>query len=138
MTAITPRKGKPFTPDMSKRPRILVVEDDVLVAVMIKNLLEETGCDLVGPVVDLCVVVASAGAGAIEAAIIDHVRDSDDRDYIVEDFLARHGVPFGFVLGQSSVVAERHSRRPFVCKPFAVEELYELLSKLLTEPSAST
>ena len=78
--------------------RILVVDDEVLVAMLITDMLETLGHEVVGPAHDLEEGLALAGAGVIDCAILDitlHGRSSMP----IADALRQRGVPFMFASG---------------------------------------
>ena len=51
--------------------RILVVEDEMLIAVMIEETLQDLGCVVVGPVAKLDAALRLARDEALDAAILD-------------------------------------------------------------------
>ena len=122
---------------MDQRPRVLVVEDDGLVAIVVKTLLDEIGCEVVGPLVDRAAAVTAAVSGSLEAAVVDHIRDGE-LDYAVEDALARNSIPFGLVIGPTSRIAARYRDRPTIVKPFTMEGLYAFVAAVFEAPNAST
>jgi len=130
MATITPLPGKPFTPNGRDRPRVLMVEDNALVAIMIKNFLGQIGCAVVGPFTDIDVAMITAQVEPIDAAIVDHVRDGDHR-YAVEDVLTLSQIPFGGVFAAPPEGSDRYRNRPFIIKPFSVEQLYTFVAELL-------
>ena len=54
----------------SRKPRILVVEDEPLIALFVKELLDDLNCECVGPIKDLPTAVHSARNGSFDAAIL--------------------------------------------------------------------
>ena len=84
--------------------RLLVVEDDYMVAVQMAQSLEELGAEVIGPVgsvEDALVMVETADAG-VDAAVLD-INLHDERVYPVADALAARGVPFVFVTGYDAL-----------------------------------
>ncbi len=110
--------------------RVLVVEDDLLVAQSIASHLQAMGCEVIGPVAtsdDACALVKSR---PIDAAILD-VNLSAGTSAPIARALAGRRTPFVFVTGYSSLKAlpdELRGRR-VLCKP--VDR--EMLSRALRE-----
>jgi DNA-binding LytR/AlgR family response regulator len=84
--------------------RLLVVEDDYMVAVELARSLEEMGAQVIGPVgsvKDALAMVEMADA-RVDAAVLD-INLHDERVYPVADALAGRGVPFVFVTGYDAL-----------------------------------
>jgi CheY-like chemotaxis protein len=80
-------------------PRILIVEDDVVVALHEEDLVRSLGCEIVGPVGridDALRVVQTAG---IEGAVLDIHLNGNATSYPVAAELENRGIPFIFVTG---------------------------------------
>jgi CheY-like chemotaxis protein len=115
--------------------RVLVVEDEALVAIFLEDMLKELGCEVIGlaPRVDAARKVMDKKK--LDCAILD-VNINGEMIYPLAEVLAKRDIPFLFVTGydQRSVVPEfRH--RPVLQKPFRLSELRELLTGL-TPPRA--
>jgi CheY-like chemotaxis protein len=80
------------------RPRVLLVEDEALVAMMVQECLAEFGYQVIGPICTASEAVAKAKDGRFEAAVLD-INLGDGAVYPVADILAARGVPFVFVTG---------------------------------------
>ncbi|WP_043838681.1 response regulator [Muricoccus aerilatus] len=120
-------------PDLSGR-RILVVEDEALIAMLIEDSLHEAGAEIIGPapsaVEALGLIGAARVGGLLDAAVLD-VRLQDGTSLIVADKLAALGVPFVFVTGYENVRLGSHGGAPVLVKPVASEELVATLADLL-------
>jgi CheY-like chemotaxis protein len=114
--------------------RVLVVEDEALVAMLVAEELRGAGAEIVGPApsVDdaLRLVEAAAADGGISAAVLDinlggqHVAPLADR-------LAALGVPFLFATGYGeNRDARGHDAAPVVEKPFDRERLVASVAAL--------
>lgn len=102
--------------------RILVVEDESLVAMLIETILEDLGCIPVGPAanVDEGLALAS-GDGAIDAALLD-VNVSGQQVFPVAEALEARGVPFVFSTGYGEAgLPDAWRGRPTLQKPFTEE-----------------
>ena len=76
--------------------RILVVEDEMLIAVLIEQILEELRCVVVGPVAKLDAALRLASHEALDAAILDVSIRGGHVHPVAEQLLAR-GIPFVLV-----------------------------------------
>jgi CheY-like chemotaxis protein len=117
--------------------RVLVVEDEFLVATLIEDMLVAAGCVVAGPIPRLSEAVDAVGSGTFDAAVLD-VNLGGDRVYPVADALSRRNIPFVFVTGYSSGGLPReYNGRPRLCKPFKMADLLDTLSSVVARPSAS-
>jgi CheY-like chemotaxis protein len=103
--------------------RILVVEDEMLVSMLVTDLLEDFGCTVVGPVARLPAALEAAAADGFDAALLD-VNLAGVRVFPVADVLAERGIPFVFVSGYGELDSDgQHEGRPVVQKPFSPDAL---------------
>lgn len=80
--------------------RILVVEDEFLIAMHIVDILEDDGYQVVGPVASLSEAIDIATGEALDGALLD-VNIIGGRVDHVADILDGRGVPFMFVSAYS-------------------------------------
>jgi CheY-like chemotaxis protein len=78
--------------------RVLVVEDEMIVAWLLQDMLADLGCAVVGPAARVAQALAMIDAEAIDAAVLD-VNLNGQKSYPVADALAARGVPFVFSTG---------------------------------------
>jgi DNA-binding response OmpR family regulator len=117
--------------------RVLVVEDEFLVATLIEDMLLAAGCVVAGPIPRLSEALDAVGSGTFDAAVLD-VNLGGDRVYPVADALSRRNVPFVFVTGYSTgVLPSEYDERPRLCKPFKMAELLGKLSSVVAPSDAS-
>lgn len=114
--------------------RVLVVEDEYLVAVLIEEILESAGCVVSGPIPRLSEALEAADHDDFDAAVLD-VNLGGDRIDPVAEALSRRNVPFVFVTGYGEgVLPKEFAKRPRLCKPFRMAELLGALSNILKPP----
>jgi CheY-like chemotaxis protein len=111
--------------------KILIVEDDPLVAMMLEDALGALGHDVAGPASDIAAALDHAAAGEFDAAIVDVYLGSGSPCDAVAEALAARSIPFlvatgGFV-GQPGPC---WSDRPILAKPFTIDSLEAALSGL--------
>lgn len=98
--------------------RVLVAEDEYLVAREIRGVLAGAGCAEVRLVASLAEAEAIAEAGDLDAALLD-VKLGERDVYPLAERLDRHGVPAVFVTGYASEAVPPHlAHLPLIQKPF--------------------
>jgi DNA-binding response OmpR family regulator len=113
--------------------RILVVEDEFLVATLIQDILEAAGYVVSGPIPRLAEAVKAAEVDACDAAVLD-VNLAGHRVFPVAEVLSRRQIPFVFVTGYGSdTLPAEHHARPSIRKPFRNQELLNVVSELVNE-----
>jgi len=111
------------------KPRVLVVEDEALVGIMIQECMTELGFQIVGPVCTASDALAAAEDGEFDAAILD-INLGDGMVYQVAEILARRHVPFVFVTGyDADSVDSRFREIPVLQKPVEREMLQKLFAQ---------
>src|SRR5215469_6180465 len=78
--------------------RVLVVEDEFLVAVLIEDYLRELGCNIVGPAARLASAQMLVDQAAFDCALLD-INVAGEKIYPIAAALAERGVPFAFLTG---------------------------------------
>jgi len=116
-------------------PRILVVDDEPLVSMLVENWLVELGCEVVGPARSVEQGLDMAGSAALDGAILD-VNLSGRNSYAVAEVLKQRGVPFAFATGDGSINAESSGFADpiLLSKPFDFEGVKTVLDRLLERP----
>ena len=120
-----------------RRRRILVVEDDALLAWAYEQMLEDVGVDVVGPAATLQDAAQQAASRDIEAAVLD-IRLGDDEVWPVARLLAERNIPFVFCTGQfnAGTLPAEWSGRPVLTKPVAPDRVLRTLGDLLAAKDA--
>ncbi|MCC6920164.1 MAG: response regulator [Alphaproteobacteria bacterium] len=112
--------------------RILVVEDEAIVAMLLENILEDIGCTPVGPALTLEQAhTLSTAEEPPDAAILD-VNLRGERVYPVAEVLRDRGVPIIFATGYGEGGLDSAWRgRPTVQKPYTMDDIVRTLSRVL-------
>lgn len=109
--------------------RVLVVEDETLVAMLLEDMLADHGCVVAGVaarIAQALEMVADDGL-AIGAAILD-VNLAGQPSFPIAEALAAKGVPFVFATGYGAGgLPEAWRGRPTLQKPFGHEEVGRML-----------
>jgi PAS domain S-box-containing protein len=123
--------GSPIALKRTERPRVLLVEDEALVGIMIQECLTEFGFQITGPVCTASEALSAAKDGHFDAAILD-INLGDGSVYRVAEILSARGVPFIFVTGyDSDSVDSRFQEVPVLQKP--IER--QMLQKIFAAPA---
>jgi PAS domain S-box-containing protein len=119
-------RGSPVALKVVGKPRVLLVEDEALVAMMIQECLSEFGYQVVGPICTATEALAKAKDGHFEAAVLD-INLGDGAVYPVADLLSDSGVPFVFVTGyDADSVDSRFRHVPILQKPIERDMLKKI------------
>ena len=114
------------------RKRILLVEDEWMIASHIQPIVHNAGFEVVGPVGELAPALALAHSEEISAALLDIELGPSVDVYPVADALHGRRIPFAFVSSRPrDQIAPEHSDRPLVAKPFepaAIEMILTILA----------
>lgn len=109
--------------------RILVVEDEPIVAMCLEDILEGLGCLPVGPASRLGEGLALAEAGGLDAAILD-INLGGERSTRIADSLRRQSIPFAFASGYGAA-PEGFEGLPLIEKPYREADVVAALTALL-------
>ena len=117
--------------------RILVVEDEAAISLLLEDMLLDLGCEVVGPAGRLATALDLAANEAFDLAILD-VNIAGESIYPLVEALEGRKVPFVFSTGYGSGgIKDAYRDRPVVQKPFAQADLHQtLLTALRDERSA--
>ena len=108
--------------------RVLVVEDELLVSMLVEDMLLDEGCVVVGPFARVPdALVAARSEIIIDLALLD-VNVAGEKVYPVAEALEARGVPFLFVTGYGDSALPPTRPHWVACsKPFRTSKLTELL-----------
>ena len=103
--------------------RALVVEDEIMVAMYVEDLLSELGYEVAGLATSLEQALSLAKAGGFDFAVLD-INLAGQASFPVADVLRERGIPFLFASGSSSKgVSEEHRGAVRIQKPFLSRDL---------------
>jgi HAMP domain-containing protein/two-component sensor histidine kinase len=109
--------------------RVLVVEDEPLVAMNLSKSLAELGFSVVGPYSTLAKAAAAAVEMEVDGALLG-VNLSGENVYPVADILASKNVPFAFITGYGEeALTSKYTDAPVLQKPVDQRTLKNLLAQ---------
>jgi len=115
--------------------RVLIVEDELLVALLLEDFLLELGCTILGPFGSVAKAMDAARTEAFDLAVLD-VNLAGEKVYPVAELLTERRIPFLFLSGYGDEAIPADRREWTVCaKPFKGADLAAMLSAALQAPA---
>jgi CheY-like chemotaxis protein len=107
--------------------RVLVVEDEAAISLLLEDMLLDFGCEVVGPAARLSAALDAVTKEQIDIAILD-VNLAGEPIYPVAEALEARSIPFVFSTGYGSQgIKDAYRDRPVLQKPFAQHDLKQKL-----------
>ena len=115
--------------------RVLVVEDEMMVSMLIEDMLTDLGCTIVGPASRLDEALQLAGEAELDCAVLD-VNLGGQPIFPLADLLRQMGRPFAFATGYGDAgLRDVDKGSPVLQKPFREGDLARVLGELSTAVS---
>jgi CheY-like chemotaxis protein len=128
--ALTSDRRHPTNDISAPARRVLVVEDETAIAILIERRLQQLGYVVVGPVSKLKDALLLAASGGFDAAVLD-VTIRGGNVYPVAEALLARGIPFVLASGYSEwALPETLRGQPRLTKPFRMDEFDEQIALL--------
>jgi CheY-like chemotaxis protein len=107
--------------------RILIVEDEAAISLLLEDMLLDFGCEVIGPAARLSAALDAVSREQVDLAILD-VNVAGEPIYPVAEALAKRSIPFVFSTGYGSAgIRDTFRDRPVLQKPFAQNDLKQKL-----------
>ena len=111
--------------------RVLLVEDEPLVSMMLADMLAAFGHKVDGPYNRFSDAMLAAKSNNLQAGILD-VNLGGEKTYAVADILADRKIPFAFVTGYGpDTIISEFSHAPVLQKPIEAAKLHALLQQIV-------
>jgi DNA-binding NarL/FixJ family response regulator len=118
--------------------RVLVVEDEFLVAMDIEAMLRELACEVVGPIGNLASALQAAREETLDLALLDANLGGEPVTAVAEALIAR-AVPIVFCTGyQVENLCSRYPATSTLMKPFQLADLRTALECALASGSGAS
>jgi two-component sensor histidine kinase/DNA-binding response OmpR family regulator len=123
----------PLGPRLIRGNRILLVEDEPLIAMMMKEALSELDYDVRGPISSVDDALSEIANGTVDGAVLD-INLGGTSAYPVADALVARDIPFVFITGYARQGVEaRFSQTPVLSKPVDRELLQASFARPASE-----
>lgn len=111
--------------------RVLLVEDNFIVALDLADLVREAGDEPIGPVASVQDGLAALEQDGVEAAILD-INLGGENALPLAHRLKEQGIPYAFATGYSpdDVIPPEQAEAPVLAKPYSGADVRTLLAKL--------
>ncbi len=110
--------------------RVLVVEDEMMVSMLIEDMLSDLGCVVIGPASRLDEAIELANSTELDCAVLD-VNLGGQPIFPLADILRAKGAPFAFATGYGDAGLRDVDRgSPVLQKPFREGDLARVLGLL--------
>ena len=117
------------------KPRVLVVEDETMVSMLLEDMVCDLGAELIGTAAKFDNAMTLALQGDFDLAVLD-VNLDGLVVYPIADILRHRGIPFIFVTGyDSSVVPQRYQDVCVLSKPFSHQIFSDAVRGVFSETS---
>lgn len=111
--------------------RVLLVEDEPLVSMMLADMLSAFGHKVDGPYSRFSDAILAAKSNNLQAGILD-VNLGGEKTYAVADILTDRKIPFAFVTGYGpDSIVSAFSHAPVLQKPIEAAKLHALLQQIV-------
>jgi len=122
----TPLTGPPLNGAV---PSVMIVEDEMLVALDLQESIKSLGYDVVGPYASLADAIEGAETQAVDFAILD-LNLNGEMTYDLADELVKRGVPIVFTTGyEADAITSRFRNCRVLNKPVVKDVLEGLLKE---------
>lgn len=113
--------------------RLLIVEDEALIAMMIQDVIRDAGAEVVGPAANVDMAMSALREQAVDGAILD-VNLSGQRIDPVANALRARKIPFLFLTGYGkSGIGERFPSATVITKPFNDVDLLKTVDRVIVK-----
>lgn len=117
---------------MADADRILLVEDDVLIGMMLVDMFDALGLPEPAQATTNDEALAIIAAESIGGALVD-INLGDEKGWPIADALAARGIPFAFTSGGGDIIPAEHAQRRLVAKPFRISDIEAVLDEFSAE-----
>ena len=111
--------------------RLLIVEDEPLIAMMVEDYAIELGCRSYQTAGTETLALTLIRDYVPQLVLLDCSLSHAGPRFIVADALDDHSIPFIFTSGHSSdILPVRHKGRDFLVKPFSIDDLRDAILRI--------
>ena len=108
--------------------RVLVIEDETLIGILLEDMISELGASFVGPFTSLAAALEAAHRDDFDVALIDMNLGGERADEVAR-LLARRSIPFALVSGDPGMALEL-GQTDTLPKPFTFDDIGRVIGRL--------
>jgi DNA-binding NtrC family response regulator len=113
--------------------QVLLVEDEVLIALDLQNALESCNCDVVGPTSSIRAATELINAHHVDVALVDLYLSDGNAEPLLA-LLEKKGIPFALCTGaEPRAMQKRFPRMLIMRKPYIFDHACEVVDKLIEQ-----
>ncbi len=112
--------------------RILIVEDDVLIGMMLVDMFDALDLPEPAQATTNEEALAIIAGESVAGALVD-INLGDEKGWPVADALAEKDIPFAFTSGGGDVIPPAHAHRKLVTKPFRISDIEATLDQFFAK-----
>ncbi|WP_437576110.1 response regulator [Sorangium sp. So ce887] len=117
----------PESPNELQGLRILIVEDEPMIASSLEDVLTDLGCVVIGPALNMRDAIRLAREAEMDGASLD-INIAGEKVYAVADILRERGIPYVFITGYGKAgLRESDLSRPVLQKPYSLNRFVEIV-----------
>lgn len=117
--------------DVLSGRRILILEEQMQIALLLAGMVQDFGCEVVGLAKDVPNALALIAENETDAAILD-VKIAGKSTLAIADELIRRGTPFAFASGNKTpALIKRYAPARLITKPYSAENIHSVLCELI-------
>jgi DNA-binding response OmpR family regulator len=111
--------------------RVLVVEDEMMIAMLVEDMLRDLGHEPIGPATRLDTGIKLATSETLDLAILD-VNLGGVRSFPIAELLVNRGIPVIFATGYGAAgLDQQFANHPVIAKPFSMEALAKTMKAVV-------
>ncbi|WP_437598545.1 response regulator [Sorangium sp. So ce590] len=119
----------PESPNELQGLRILIVEDEPMIASSLEDVLTDLGCVVIGPALNMRDAIRLAREAEMDGASLD-INIAGEKVYAVADILRERGIPYVFMTGYGKAgLRESDLGRPVLQKPYSLNRFVEIVMR---------
>ena len=118
-------------------PRVLLVEDNTLIAMDLEDILEGFGCQVIGPIGTLKEALERLEREQIDVAVVDYLLEDGNAAPLAE-ILNEKGIPFAMCTGAGEgEISSLFPYTPILCKPYNPDDVSLVVNSLIASRLAA-
>ena len=128
--------GNPSMPTSERKRRILVVEDEAMISMLLEDMVLDCGAEIVGPVAKFDDALELAHRAEFEVAVLD-LNLNGTLSYPIAEVIRERGIPVIFATGYGTDgLLDRFRDCPTLQKPFSQQDFAEAVAAACREQIA--